>query len=58
MDLASQWNALLRDGIYVNLAVPPATPHAMSLLRLSVSAAHTEADISQIIETFARLERG
>lgn len=53
----AQWNELLRDGIYVNLAIPPATPQAMSLLRLSVSAAHSEADISQIIEAFARLER-
>lgn len=53
----AQWNALLRDGIYVNLAIPPATPQAMSLLRLSVSAAHSEADISQILEAFARLER-
>ncbi len=50
-----QWNQLLQAGIYVNLAIPPATPHAMSLLRLSVSAAHTEADIDVIIEAFTKL---
>ncbi len=50
-----QWNQLLQDGIYVNLAIPPATPHAMSLLRLSVSAAHTEEDIDSIIAAFSRL---
>jgi 8-amino-7-oxononanoate synthase len=51
-----QWNALLRDGIYVNLAIPPATPHAMSLLRLSVSAAHSPEDIDAIIAAFSRLQ--
>jgi 8-amino-7-oxononanoate synthase len=50
-----QWNQLLEAGIYVNLAVPPATPHAMSLLRLSVSAAHTADEIDTIIDAFARL---
>ncbi len=51
-----QWNQLLERGIYVNLAIPPATPHAMSLLRLSVSAAHTEEDINQIIAAFEALD--
>ncbi|WP_084399835.1 serine palmitoyltransferase [Henriciella aquimarina] len=50
-----QWNELLEAGIYVNLAIPPATPHAMSLLRLSVSAAHTSDDIDKIINAFSRL---
>lgn len=50
-----QWNELLQAGIYVNLAIPPATPHAMSLLRLSLSAAHTSEDIEAIIEAFSKL---
>lgn len=50
-----EWNQLMDAGIYVNLAVPPATPHAKSLLRLSVSAAHSEADISLIIDAFRAL---
>ncbi|PWE34027.1 8-amino-7-oxononanoate synthase [Maritimibacter sp. 55A14] len=50
-----EWNALLRAGIYVNIAVPPATPQARSLLRLSVSAAHSEAEIDQIIGAFRQL---
>ena len=41
----------------MNLAVPPATPHAESLLRLSVSAAHSEAEINQIIAAFAKLNQ-
>lgn len=50
-----EWNQLLEAGIYVNLAVPPATPHAKSLLRLSVSAAHSEDEINQILAAFRKL---
>ncbi len=50
-----EWNQLMEAGIYVNLAVPPATPHAKSLLRLSVSAAHSEDEINQILAAFRGL---
>lgn len=50
-----EWNALLAQGIYVNLALPPATPQGKSLLRLSVSAAHSEAEIDQITAAFGNL---
>ena len=43
------WNFLLEQGVYVNLAIPPGTPNATSLLRLSVSAAHGPDDIEQIL---------
>nr|WP_321986796.1 aminotransferase class I/II-fold pyridoxal phosphate-dependent enzyme [uncultured Lichenicoccus sp.] len=43
------WNRLLEAGIYVNLALPPATPERQSLLRTSVSAAHTPAQIDDAI---------
>lgn len=46
------WNTLLEQGVYVNLALPPATPMSKSLLRLSVSAAHTEQEIDAIIAAF------
>ncbi len=52
---ATEWNWLLDNGIYVNLAVPPGTPQSSSLLRISLSAAHTEADINQMIESFTRM---
>jgi len=51
----ADWNRLLRGGIYVNLMLPPATPGSASFLRCSVSAAHTEEQISTIIEAFAGL---
>lgn len=50
-----EWNQLLAAGIYVNLAVPPATPHAKSLLRLSVSAAHSAQEIAAIVSAFRDL---
>ena len=46
------WSRLLEAGVYVNLAVPPGTPHGESLLRCSVSAAHTEAQIDEICRCF------
>ncbi|MEM8777189.1 MAG: aminotransferase class I/II-fold pyridoxal phosphate-dependent enzyme [Pseudomonadota bacterium] len=52
------WNTLLDQGVYVNLALPPATPQSKSLLRLSVSAAHSEEDIDQIIEAFKMVSTG
>jgi 8-amino-7-oxononanoate synthase len=53
----AEWNQLMDEGVYVNLALPPATPQAKSLLRLSLSAAHTEADIDQIIAAFRNLPK-
>jgi len=43
------WNALIAAGVYLNLALPPATPGSQSLIRSSVSAAHTEAQIDRAI---------
>jgi 7-keto-8-aminopelargonate synthetase-like enzyme len=48
----AMWNALLSAGVYVNIALPPGTPGKLCLLRCSVSAAHTEADIDRIIALF------
>ncbi len=53
---AMEWNWLLENGIYVNIAVPPGTPQSSSLLRISISAAHTEDDVNQIIAKFAELK--
>ena len=48
----SKWDALFKAGVYVNMAVPPGTPKSLCLLRCSVSAAHTTAEIDQIIAIF------
>jgi 8-amino-7-oxononanoate synthase len=49
------WNRLLESGIYVNLVMPPASPGDYSLLRCSVSAAHTSDQIDRILAAFAAL---
>lgn len=43
------WNRLIDEGVYVNLALPPATPGSLSLIRSSVSSAHTEAQIDRAV---------
>jgi 8-amino-7-oxononanoate synthase len=47
------WHHLLKQGVYVNVMVPPATPGNESLLRCSVSAAHTPEQIDAICAAFA-----
>lgn len=51
-DAARTWERLLDAGIYTNLFVPPATPDGTSLLRCSVSAAHTSEQIDTILDQF------
>lgn len=45
------WNRVLQSGVYVNLALPPATPTGDPLLRASVSAAHSAEDIAFAADT-------
>ena len=47
------WNGLLERGVYVNLVLPPATPNGNSLLRSSVSAAHTREQMEHICKSFS-----
>ena len=49
------WNALLQNGVYLNLALPPATPDSRPLLRTSVSAAHSDQQIDQVLAVFAEI---
>ncbi|MEZ5743578.1 MAG: aminotransferase class I/II-fold pyridoxal phosphate-dependent enzyme [Sphingomonadaceae bacterium] len=54
---AAMWEALLHEGLYVNLARPPATPANMTLLRCSLCAEHTAEQVGQIIGMFDRAGR-
>ncbi len=49
------WKALMDAGVYVNLVIPPASPSTNFLLRNSVSAAHSSAQIDTIIAAYAGL---
>ncbi|RIA43593.1 serine palmitoyltransferase [Hephaestia caeni] len=48
----AMWQALLDGGLYVNMARPPATPAGIFLLRCSVCAEHSSAQISTILKMF------
>jgi 7-keto-8-aminopelargonate synthetase-like enzyme len=50
---AGMWEALLNEGLYVNLARPPATPGNMTLLRCSLCAEHSPDQVEQILGMFA-----
>jgi 7-keto-8-aminopelargonate synthetase-like enzyme len=49
---AMMWEALLHNGLYVNLARPPATPAGMTLLRCSLCAEHTAEQVQDILARF------
>ena len=49
------WQELLEGGIYTNLILPPAAPDGGSLIRVSVTAAHTTDQIDAIIAGFTAL---
>ena len=51
------WKSLYEHGIYVNLILPPAAPDGKSLVRCSVSAAHTEEQIDYVVNTFSELQK-
>ncbi len=51
----AMWQGLLEQGIYVNLMIPPATPNGESLLRCSVSAAHSPDQLKVIIQSFSNV---
>jgi len=48
----SLWQGLLEAGLYVNTARPPATPSGMFLLRCSLCAEHTDAQVDEILHIF------
>ncbi|MEW5729428.1 MAG: pyridoxal phosphate-dependent aminotransferase family protein [Pseudomonadota bacterium] len=49
------WNRLVERGVYINLALPPATPRGICLLRSSVSAAHEPAQLEAAARTIAEV---
>lgn len=52
------WHALIEAGVYVNLVLPPASPDGQALVRVSVSAAHSSAQIEHILAAFGGLRDG
>lgn len=50
------WEKLFGRGVYVNVVLPPATPDSSCLLRCSLSAAHTRAQLDIVLDAFAHLQ--
>jgi 8-amino-7-oxononanoate synthase len=53
MDLCRLCKELLEQGIYINPVLRPAA--AQNLLRISVTAAHTESHVARLIDTLVRV---
>lgn len=51
------WKRLVDEGMYLNLALPPATPTHSAFLRSSVNAAHSFEQIDFAIELMTRVGR-
>jgi 8-amino-7-oxononanoate synthase len=49
------WQRLLESGVYCNLMLPPAAPEGGSVLRFSLSAAHTDEQVDLLVERIAAL---
>lgn len=49
------WNALFKAGVFVNPVLPPGVPPNQALLRTSYMATHTDDQLNQVIDTFARV---
>ena len=48
----TMWQALLYGGVYVNMARPPATPAGTFLLRCSLCAEHSAAQLDAVLAAF------
>lgn len=56
----AHWQGLLDAGVYTNLMIPPATPSGLNIVRISLSAAHSDQHIAHIVgalETLAKKNR-
>jgi 8-amino-7-oxononanoate synthase len=51
------WQALLHSGVYVNMARPPATPAGTFLLRCSLCAEHSTAQLDTVLAKFGEAGR-
>lgn len=53
----AHWQGLLDAGVYTNLMIPPATPIGTNIVRISLSAAHSDEDMAHIIGALESLAR-
>lgn len=51
------WRALFDAGVYTNVAIPPAVPPGMALLRTSYMATQTDEQMDRVLDAFATVGR-
>ncbi|MEN6311625.1 MAG: aminotransferase class I/II-fold pyridoxal phosphate-dependent enzyme, partial [Acidobacteriota bacterium] len=56
MKTMEAWKVFFEAGIYTNVALPPAVPPEMSLLRTSYMATHTDEQVDKVLEAFRRVK--
>ncbi|MFO7733081.1 MAG: aminotransferase class I/II-fold pyridoxal phosphate-dependent enzyme [Candidatus Aminicenantes bacterium] len=56
MKTMQAWKVFFEAGIYTNVALPPAVPPELSLLRTSYMATHTDEQIDKVIEVFKKVK--
>jgi 8-amino-7-oxononanoate synthase len=57
MKTMQAWKTLYEEGIYTNVAVPPAVPANTCLLRTSYMATHTDEQLDKVLDTFKKLNQ-
>lgn len=49
------WKLLFENGVFVNPVISPAVPEGLQLLRTSYMATHTDEQLDQVLDIFARV---
>ncbi|MDH7513004.1 MAG: pyridoxal phosphate-dependent aminotransferase family protein [Clostridiales bacterium] len=57
MKTMQAWKTLFEEGIYTNVAIPPAVPADTCLLRTSYMATHTDGQLDKVLQTFKRIRQ-
>jgi 8-amino-7-oxononanoate synthase len=56
MKTMEAWKVFYEAGIYTNVALPPAVPPELALLRTSYMATHTDEHLDRVLEVFKRVK--
>jgi 8-amino-7-oxononanoate synthase len=49
------WRMLSEEGLFVNVVLPPAVPAGGCLIRMTFTAAHTDAHVERVLDTLERV---
>ena len=49
------WRRLSEEGLFTNVVLPPAVPAGACLIRMALTAAHSDAQIDHVLETLERV---